>query len=101
LQHLAGLEQRRVDHVDADGSRLALDTTQEDRSQNCEGPDAPGGGAAELIQAFEGPEAGVLGQVLRLGGVSGQSQRDPVEIVEMHEDVRLESADAVAGRGLR
>jgi hypothetical protein len=53
--------------------------------------------AAELVQTLERPKTGVLGQVLGLGGVAGQAQRRPIEVVEVHEYVSLESANPVAG----
>jgi hypothetical protein len=83
--------------VGAGRSRLAFDAAQKVRSQNCERPHVRGGGAAELVQPLEHAKTGVLGQVFRFGRVPGQTQRHPVEIVEMHEHVGLESANPVAG----
>ena len=62
LQHLAGLEQRRVDDVGAGRSRLAFDAAQKVRSQNFERPHVRGGGAAELVQPLERAKTGVLGR---------------------------------------
>src|SRR6266566_4966017 len=51
LQHLARLEQRPLDDVDAGRSRLAFYAAQKDRSQDREGPQARGAGATELVEA--------------------------------------------------
>jgi hypothetical protein len=63
-----------------------------------EDPHARGSGAPQLVQTLERPQAGVLRQILGLGGVGGEAQRRAIEIVEVRQHVGLESPDAVLGR---
>jgi len=97
LQHLARLEQRPLDDVDAGRSRLAFYAAQKDRSQDREAHTRAAPGLRSWSRRSNARRHVSWRQVSALGGVPGQAAAPPDRGRRGARHGPLEAADAVAG----